>query len=139
MKKMLFLLLAGVSFNSFAHDERVVLGTDVAEVKQFFISCENEGDILQDKLYIQMTSNSSTATPLVSAQIAKGNFATTITDLANNDGKPSRAAEMKQGAGMYRVTVDKNGTGNADVSLEIHCLSSATGEHLPGGTVISYP
>lgn len=139
MNKILFLLLAGVSFSSFAHDERVVLGADVSEVKQFFISCESEGDILQDKLFFQLTSNSSASSPLVSAQIAKGNFVTTVTDTANNDGKPSRAAEINQGAGMYRVTVNKNGTGVADASLEIHCLSSVTGEHLPGGTVVSYP
>lgn len=139
MKKMLLLLLASASFNSFAHDERVVLNTDASEVKQFFISCKSEGDILQDTLYIQLTSSSSTTSPLVSAQIAKGNFATTITDLVNNDGKSSRTAEIKQGDGMYRITVNKNGIGVTDAALEIHCLSSVTGEHLPGGTVVSYP
>lgn len=141
MKKIILTLLVGMSFNSFAHDERVVLGADVSEMKQIFITCESEGDILQDKLYLRLTSNAPANAPLISAQIAKGNFVTTVTDSINNDGNPSRAAEIKQGDGMYRVTVSKNGQGSGvvDAALEIHCISSVTGEHLPGGTLVSYP
>lgn len=141
MKKMFVVSLLLVSLNCFAHDEPVVLGRDVSEVKQFFVTCKGQNGISQDELYVQLTSNAAVNSPLASVQIAKSNFVTTITDLINSDGVPSRAAQVKQGEGLYRITVSKNGNSVElmNVALEIHCLDSATNEHLAGGTTVSYP
>jgi hypothetical protein len=138
MKRFIFLMLMGLSFNSFAHDESGFLDADMSAVRYITVDCVNDGAILQDKLSVQLTSNAAVGMPLISAQIAKDSYVTNITDLINNDGKPSRLVEINKGAGEYRITVDKNGTGIVDYSLEIHCMSSETGEHLPGSTLIGY-
>lgn len=118
MKGFIFLLLAGLSFNSFAHDYSGVLSEDVSAVDFLVVSCSTDGVMVPDKMFFKISSPD--AKPLVSAQVAKGNFVTNIT--------PSRGGiYVQQGEGEYRITVDKNGAGVASYSLEYHCESG--GEH----------
>lgn len=126
MKKILFLLLAGFSFNSFAHDYSGVLPAETSAVDFLVISCDIDNGLIPDKMYFKI--NSSNTAPLISAQIAKGNFATNMT--------PNRGGmEIYQGAGEYRVTVDKNGAGIASYSIEYHCESG--GDHTQT-TIVRY-
>lgn len=118
MKGLIFLLLAGLSFNSFAHDESSVLPAEVSAVDYFIITCSADGDMIPDKMFFKIGSPDTK--PLISAQVAKGNFVTNIT--------PSRGGvEIRQGEGDYRITVAKNGTGVVSYSVEYHCESG--GEH----------
>ncbi len=114
MKRFIFLMLAGLSFNSFAHDYSGVLPAEASATDFLAVSCDADGDMIPDKMYFKISS--SDAMPLISAQVAKGNFATTIT--------PSRGGvEIYQGQGQYRITVDKNGVGIVSYSIEYHCES----------------
>lgn len=118
MKRFIFLMLMGLSFNSFAHDYSGVLPADASAVDFLVVSCDADGEMIPDKMYFKISSPD--ASPLISAQVAKGNFATNIT--------PSRGGvEVRQGMGEYRITVDKNGAGIASYSIEYHCESG--GEH----------
>lgn len=126
MKKIIFLLLAGLSYNSFAHDESGVLSAEVSAVNFLVISCDVDNDLIPDKMYFKISSPD--VTPLVSAQVSKGNFVTNMT--------PARGGvEIYQGAGEYRVTVDKNGSGVASYSIEYHCESG--GDHTQT-TIVRY-
>lgn len=118
MKRFIFLMLMGLSFNSFAHDESGILGTDASSVDYLVVTCSADGDMIPDKMYFKISTLN--ATPLVSAQVAKGNFVTNVT--SNRGG-----IEVRQGEGEYRITVDKNGTGFVSYSIEYHCESG--GEH----------
>ena len=118
MKRFIFLMLMGLSFNSFAHDYSGVLPTDASAVDFLVVSCDADGDMIPDKMYFKISSPDSK--PLISAQVAKENFVTNIT--------PNRGGvEVLQGRGEYRITVDKNGAGIASYSIEYHCESG--GEH----------
>lgn len=114
MKKIILLLLAVISFNSFGDDLSAVLPEETSAVDFITLSCEEEEGLVPDKLFFKITSSS--VKPVVSAQIQKGNFVTNVTSSRNG-------VEIKQGAGMYRVTVDKNGAGVASYSIECHCES----------------
>ncbi|MDD5229210.1 MAG: hypothetical protein PHN45_05510 [Methylococcales bacterium] len=118
MKRFIFLMLTGLSFNSSAHDYSGVLPAEASAVDFLGVSCNADGDMVPDKMYFKISSPDTT--PLISAQIAKGNFVTNMT--------PNRGGvEIYQGEGLYRVTVDKNGTGVASYSIEYHCESG--GDH----------
>lgn len=128
MKRFIFLMLMGLSFNSFAHDWSDQLGASASATDYISISCTIDGSLVPDKLFFQIISNSSTGTPLVSAQIAKGLYVTNVTDLISGDAISSRFAEIKGGDGAYRITVNKNGTGAIAYSFVYHC-ENANGEH----------
>lgn len=121
MKKILFLLLMGLSFNSFAHDYSGRFydeSVNTSAVDYLIVTCSVDGEMVPDKMFFKISSPDSK--PLVSAQVAKNNFVTNVV--------PSRGGvEIAQGAGEYRITVDKNGAGVASYSLEYHCESG--GEH----------
>lgn len=115
MKRVLFLMLIGLSFNSFAHDYSGVLPAEISAVDFLGVSCNTDGDMIPDKMYFKISSPDTT--PLISAQVTKGDFVTNIT--------PSRGGvEIHKGEGLYRITVDKNGVGVASYSIEYHCESS---------------
>lgn len=114
MKHFLFLLLMGLASNSFAHDASGVLADEVSAVDYYVISCSLDSD----RMYFKISSASKT--PLISAQIAKDNFATNIT--------PSRGGvELLNGGEDYRITISKNGVGSIGYSFEYHCENG--GEH----------
>ena len=139
MKRFLFLMLMSLPVCGFAHEGSGVLGDpedkandvgDAAAISDYImISCKADGSIPADKLYFQLTSNSPADAPfLVSAQIAKDNSATNVTDPINGDVNPSRQVVVNGGEGMYRVTINKNGVGKASYSFVYHCESNE-GEH----------
>lgn len=114
MKQFLFLLLMGLSFSGFAHDASGFLAADKSVVDYYVVSCSFDSD----RMYFKISA--ATKTPLISAQIVKDNFATNIT--------PSRGGvELLNGAGDYRITIDKNGVGAVGYSFEYHCENG--GEH----------
>jgi hypothetical protein len=114
MKRFLFLMLMGFSFNSFAHDDGGVLGEEASAVDYFIVNCSSDSD----RMYFKISS--SNTMPLISAQVAKNNFVTNIT--------PSRGGvEVFQTDGNYRITIDKNGVGSVGYSFEYHCENG--GEH----------
>jgi hypothetical protein len=114
MKRFIFLMLMGLSFDSFAHDDGGVLGAEVSSVDYYAIDCSVDSD----RMYFRISAPN--VKPLVSAQVSKGNFATNI--IATRGG-----VSMIEGGGIYRVTVNKNGTGEVGYSFEFHCENN--GEH----------
>ncbi len=112
--KHLILLLMSLSLNCFAHDDGGTLGEEEKAVDYFLVSCSAD----TDRMYFSIsTSNKS---PLLSAQVSKGNFVTNII--------PSRGGvEIIQGNGNYRILVNKNGIGKVDYSFVYHCENN--GEH----------
>jgi hypothetical protein len=114
MKRFIFLMLMGFSLNGFAHDDGGVLGEDASAVDYFVVSCSADSD----RMYFGIST--SNTTPLLSAQVAKGNFVTNVT--------PARGGvKIIQGSGGYRITVDKNDVGKVGYSFEYHCENN--GEH----------
>ena len=114
MKRFIFLMLMGLSFNSFAHDDGGVLDEDVTAVDYVMVNCSEDSD----RMYFKIST--PTATPLLSAQVIKGNFVTNI-PISRGGG------EIMQGGGNYRILVNKNGVGKVGYSFEYHCENS--GEH----------
>jgi hypothetical protein len=125
MKRFIFLMLIGLSSNSFAHDASGVLDGGVSTVDYFIVTCSADGSMIPDKMFFKISSPN--VTPLISAQVAKG---TSVTNITPNRGD----VEIYQGAGEYKITVDKNGAGVASYSIEYHCESG--GEHTE--TTIDY-
>ena len=114
MKCLIFLLLIGVSFNSFSDVISGTLGADVSATHYLVVTCSVDGSMIPDKMYFRI--NSLSTKPLVSAQVAKDNFVTNMTSKRGG-------AEIRQGEGEYRITIDKNGNGVARYSIEYHCES----------------
>ena len=136
MKQLALLCLSGMPFVIQAHDFSGNLGESVAATDYLLVSCQADGSITADKLYFQLTSESVGASqPLISAQIAKGNLVTNVTDLSSGDFIPSRNAEIAGGQGIYRVTLNKNKAGKAAYSFVYHCQSNS-GEHAETNTII---
>ena len=104
------------------------LGEEVSATDYIMIFCSADGSIPADRLFFQLTSDSPSSAGLVSAQIAKDNFVTNVTDLINGDANSSREADVNGGSGVYRVTVTKNKAGKASYSFAYHCQSNE-GEH----------
>lgn len=114
MKNVLFLMLLGLSLNSFAHEDGGILAADVSAVDYYSVECGADSD----RMYFNLSS--SVTTPLINAQVEKGNFVTNIS--------PSRGGvEIFEGGGSYRITIDKNGVGKVGYSFEFHCENG--GEH----------
>ncbi len=114
MKRFIFLMLMGFSFNSFAHDDGGILGENADAVDYFIVDCSADSD----RMYFNIST--STTKPLLSAQVVKGTFATNI--------PTSRGGvEISQGGDSYRITVNKNGVGKVGYSFEYHCENG--GEH----------
>lgn len=128
MKRLLFLMLLNLPFTTFAHDMGGELGEPASATDYYMIYCSTDGTEIPDKLYFQLTSTSPSNAPLISAQIAKDTFATSVTDLINGDANSSRVAEIIGGEGAYRVTVNKNKVGKASYAFVYHCESN-NGEH----------
>ncbi|MDD2865219.1 MAG: hypothetical protein PHC99_10940 [Methylococcales bacterium] len=114
MKRFIFLMLMGLSFNSFAHDDGGVLSEDVTAVDYFMVSCSEDSD----RMYFKIST--PTTTPLLSAQVMKGNF---VTNIPTSRG----GVEILQGGGNYRILVNKNGAGKVGYAFEYHCENG--GEH----------
>lgn len=126
MKKILLSLLTFATFNCFAHDYSGILPADVSTVDHLSVSCSIDGNMIPDKMYFKISTPDSL--PLISAQVAKDNIVTNVT--------PSRGGiEIRQGAGDYRITIDKNGTGVMSYSIEYHCESG--GDHTET-TIVRY-
>lgn len=114
MKRFIFLMLMGLSFNSFAHDDGGKLDAEISATNYFIVNCSADSD----RMYFKISSSSTK--PLLSAQIVKGNFATNIP--ASRGG-----VEIMQGGGDYKIIVSKNGIGAIGYSFEYHCENG--GEH----------
>lgn len=136
MKRLVVGILASLSLTTQAHDFSGSLGESVNATDYLWVNCKADGTITADKLYFQLSSESpATSLPLVSAQIAKGNAVTNVTDLANGDSQPSRGVELVTGEGMYRITLNKNRAGKMNYSFVYHCQSNS-GEHAETDTLM---
>ncbi len=114
MKRFIFLMLMGLSFNALAHDDGGKLDLEISAANYFMVNCSSDSDRMYFKISTPVTK------PLLSAQIIKGDFATNI--------PVSRGGvEIMQGGGYYKIIISKNGTGVVGYSFEYHCENG--GEH----------
>ena len=114
MKHFIFLMLMGFSLNTLAHDDGGVLSEELSAVDYFMVNCSEDSDRMYFKISTPVT------TPLLSAQVIKGNF---VTNIPTSRG----GVEIMQGGGNYRIAVNKNGIGKVGYSFEYHCENG--GEH----------
>ena len=118
MKKILFLMLISLSFNSFSHDFSSQLGNDISSTDHLYISCDN----FTDKAHIEISSSKSTSAPIISAQIFKDTQAKNITSQGMS------STDIQGGGGGYEMTINKNKIGIVNYALVYHC-QDANGEH----------
>ncbi len=133
MKRFIFLMLAGLPFNTFAHTLDGVLDTPVSTVNYYYVDCGSDPDTVS--LYFHIVNNSAVGAPLVSAQVIKGNYVGNFTDPINGDAGWSRDQVIPGGNGLYSVLVDKNGSGIVSYEFEAHCYDSL-GEHTDGEEIL---
>ena len=113
MKHFIFLMLMGLSLNVFAHTVgNSSMAVALSTVDYWVVDCDADGTMIPDKMFFQIDTSDSL--PLISAQVIKGNF---VTNFTSSHG----GADIYQGAGKYRITVDKNGVGAVGYSIEAHC------------------
>ncbi len=133
MKHFIFLMLAGLSFNTFAHTQSGVLAVPVSTVDYYYVDCGSDPSSVS--LYFHIASSAAAGMPLVSAQVIKDNYASNFTDPINGDAGWSRDQVIYGGNGLYSISVNKNGAGVVSYSFEAHCYDSS-GEHTDSENII---
>lgn len=132
----LFLGLAVPAHGALADTYVLALGEAAAANHYFGVICSTAGGYDTDHLYMQLQTHTTTA-PLVSAQIVKGNVATSISDPVSGDAVASPVMRNRGGNGLYQVLVNKTGAGAVTFSVTVHCLD-ATGTQHTGTDAVVY-
>lgn len=137
LKSVLILMaLATAAPSSLAHTYVLALGQSASANHYFGVICSTDGGYETDHLFMQIQTNTLDA-PLVSAQIIKGNVATSTTDPISGDALYSPAMRNRGGNGLYQVLVNKAGAGSLTFTVTVHCLD-ATGTQHTGTDAVVY-
>ena len=120
MKLALALLLAatGLALPATADVLTGTLEVGAADMDLFEVTCGDDGNGPPASLVISIEDTAPAAAPLVSAQILKGNAATSTTDPIDADGSTSSPVAIDGGAGLYEVFVDKSAAGAESYALD---------------------
>jgi hypothetical protein len=112
-----------------AHDiYDAALGEPAAATDMYQVSCDDEGGIASDHIYLEIRAKSNVGGLKVSAQLFKDGTAFNTTDATSGDQVYSPGITFKGGDGSYILTVDKSAAGVATYDIVYHCESS-TGSH----------
>ncbi len=110
-----------------AHDAGATLDAD-GTVRSFtglaFVSCFDDGSGPPDNLIVSIRDNSQPVAGLmVNVQVvsSRGNKASSITDTVSGDADFSPFIKVQDGAGPYRVIVNKTDVGARSFDLQYHC------------------
>jgi hypothetical protein len=100
------------------------------------VTCFDGGSGAPASLAIQIRDTAPAAPPLLSAQIRKGNAATSGTDATDADAGFGPAVWVNGAAGVYDVLVVKTAAGGEDYDLFYECMTGANGSGAPTGSSI---
>jgi hypothetical protein len=112
------------------------LGAPASAAMLLPVECFDSGSGAPASLVIEVANRAPISGAFVSAQIRKGNFATSTTDPIDDDGLTSPSVFVNGGAGRYEVYVDKSGAGDEAFELTAQCFTGAAGTGLMAGTTI---
>ncbi len=134
MKKNILAALVACSVGyvgvSSAHDAGAILDAD-GTIRSFTglasVSCIDDGSGAPDHLAVSIRDNSPPVPGLmVNLQVvsSRGNKAISITDTVSGDADFSPFILVHDGAGPYRVIVNKTDVGPRDFDLQYHCRTA---------------
>jgi len=104
-----------------AHTQSGSLGESANATDFYVITCGEGSDRLETQV-----RNITAKGPLVSVQAHSENLSSHSTDPVSGDTDYGPAVPLNGGGGAYYVTVDKAGAGEADYSMQFHCMSGIT-------------
>ena len=120
-----------------AHTQAGSLGTSESATDYFQITCSDDGAGTPGSLAIQVRDEGPQGDPIVNVQITRlGEFAN-ASDPDDTDSAYGPLVTINGGPGVYKVLVDKTGSGGENYRLDFHCVTGPDGTGQHTGTSIS--
>ena len=120
-----------------AHTQTGALGTSASATDYYQITCSDDGAGPPASLALEVRDEGPQGDPLVSVQITRGDALANTTDPDDTDLDYGPLITVNGGAGVYRVLVNKSGSGTENYRLSFHCVTGLDGGGQHTGTSVS--
>jgi len=118
-----------------AHTQSQFLGAAAGATDFYQVICGDGGAGPTSRLLTRVKAGGGSSSPRVSVQVVKGGAAIHSTDPVSGDTGWGPELPLSGGPGIYKVTIDKDGSGVQSYTLDYHC-QTPDGTHTNGDTDI---